>query len=127
VPSGNVPLCDLGCQMAFFRPKILIWIIFEGLAMKDEGTYIVLPFGLFYGLLVYFMRIWSILRPFGIFYWHLVYVFYGLLVYVFLRPFGIICGHLVYFQVFWYFLSRLDAKKNLATLSVRWCLAIVAI
>jgi hypothetical protein len=45
--------------------------------------YILWPFGIFYGHLVYFMAIWYILWPFGIFY-----------------------GHLVYFLVIWYIFSR---------------------
>jgi hypothetical protein len=43
--------------------------------------------GIFLGLLEYFTAIWYILWPFGIFYGHLV----------FLWPFGIFYGHLVYF------------------------------
>jgi hypothetical protein len=35
--------------------------------------YILWPFGIFYGHLVYFMAVWYILWPFGIFYGHLVY------------------------------------------------------
>jgi hypothetical protein len=42
------------------------------------------PFGLFYGHLVYFTAIWSILRPFGIF-----------------------VGHFAYFVVIWYMSPRL--------------------
>jgi hypothetical protein len=40
--------------------------------------YILWPFGIFYGHLIYFMAIWYILRPFGIFCWfyrHLEYFF----------------------------------------------------
>jgi hypothetical protein len=46
--------------------------------------YILWPFGIFYGHLVYFMAIWYILWSFGIFYGHLViwYIF---------PPFGILC------------------------------------
>jgi hypothetical protein len=36
-----------------------------GLTIEDAG--------IFYGHLVYFTAIWSILRPFGLFYGHLVY------------------------------------------------------
>jgi hypothetical protein len=36
--------------------------------------------GIFYGHLVYFMDIWSILWTFGLFYGHLVYIYYGHLV-----------------------------------------------
>jgi hypothetical protein len=47
--------------------------ILEGLAMEDVGIHIVWPFGLFYGHLVYFTSIWSILCPFGLFYGHMVH------------------------------------------------------
>jgi hypothetical protein len=35
--------------------------------------YVLRPFGIFYGHLVYFTAIWYILRPFGFFYGYLVY------------------------------------------------------
>jgi hypothetical protein len=47
-----------------FKPKIPIWVILEGLAMEDVGT--------FYGHLVYFVVIWYILLPFGKFYGYLL-------------------------------------------------------
>jgi hypothetical protein len=47
--------------------------------MVDDGT--------FYGHLVYFTAIWSILQPFSIFCGHLVYPF---------------CGNLIYIFPFWY-------------------------
>jgi hypothetical protein len=53
----------------------------EGLAIEDVR--------IFYGHLVYFTAIWSVLWPFGILY-----------------------GYLVYFSPFWYVVPR----KNLATL-----------
>jgi hypothetical protein len=44
---------DQGCQMAFFKPKIPIWVhIFKGLAIEDVGIScftVLLPFGLFCG------------------------------------------------------------------------------
>jgi hypothetical protein len=46
--------------------------------------FILWPFGIFYGHLVYFMGIWYILWAFGIFYGH----------------FGIFCVNLVYFSCF---------------------------
>jgi hypothetical protein len=58
--------------------------------------YILWPFGIFYGHLVYFMAIWYILWPFGIFYGHLVYLW----------PFGILCHRLVHFPPFWYVVPR---------------------
>jgi hypothetical protein len=62
------------------KPKILIWVIFGGIC-NGSGWYIVWPFGLFYGNLVYFEAIWYILRLFGIF-----------------------CRHLIYFVAIWYIL-----------------------
>jgi hypothetical protein len=52
--------------------------------------YILWPFGIFYGHLVYFMAIWYILWPFGIFCGHLVYF----------MAIGII-GKLEYFIAIW--------------------------
>jgi hypothetical protein len=46
-----------------------------------------------------FKVIWYILRPFGIFYGHLVYF---TVIWCVLRPFGIFYGHLVYFSPIWY-------------------------
>jgi hypothetical protein len=89
-----------------------------------------------YDHLVYCTAVWYILWPFGIFCGHLVYlwpfgIFCGLLVYIFcghlvyfgaiwysLWPFGIVCGYLVYFMIIWYIFSVLVRcnKKNLATL-----------
>jgi hypothetical protein len=52
--------------MFFFKPKITIWVILEGLAMQDAGT--------FYDHFVYFTTIWYILWPFGYFMviWHYI-------------------------------------------------------
>jgi hypothetical protein len=59
----------------------------EGLAIENVG--------IFYGHLVYFKAVWSILWPFGIFY-----------------------DHLIYFMAIWYIFPVLVCciKKNLATL-----------
>jgi hypothetical protein len=60
--------------------------------------------GIFYGNLVYFMVIWSILQLFGIF----------------LLLFSKCYGHLVYFMVIWYLSISPFGKlyrKNLATLA----------
>jgi hypothetical protein len=56
--------------------------------------YILWPFGIFCGHLVYFMAIWYILWPFGIFYGHLVYF---MAIWYILWTFGIFCGNLGYF------------------------------
>jgi hypothetical protein len=89
--------------------------------------YILWPFGIFYGHLVYFMAIWYILWPFGIFYGHLVY--FMAISYI-LWPFRIFYGHLVYFMaisyILWPFVNLVVfryifpalvnyVKKNLAT------------
>jgi hypothetical protein len=79
--------------------------------------YILRSFGLYYHHLVYFMAIWSILPPFGIFYGHLVYIiaifiFYGHLVYII--AIFIFYGHLVYI---FFLVLVCCTKKNLATLA----------
>jgi hypothetical protein len=61
--------------------------ILEGLGLKNVG--------IFYGHLGYFMVIWYVLWPFGIFCGYLV----------FLWLFGIFCGYLVFFVVIWYIFS----------------------
>jgi hypothetical protein len=66
---------------------VTIWCILWPL-----GKYILWPFGIFFGYLIYFMAIWYILWPFGIFCGHLVYFWL----------FGIFYGHLVYFRLFTY-------------------------
>jgi hypothetical protein len=58
----------------FSNQKSQFGLILWGLAIEDVG--------LFYGLLVYFTAIWSILRPYGLFYGLLVYfvaIWYSLL------------------------------------------------
>jgi hypothetical protein len=68
----------------FFKPKIPIWVNF-GAFRNGRCWYILWPFGLCCGHLVYFVVIWYILWPFGLFYGHLVYI---------VLPFSIFCGHL---------------------------------
>jgi hypothetical protein len=46
-------------QMAYFQTKIPIWEKFGG-SCNGRCGYILWPFGLFYGHLVYFMVIWYI-------------------------------------------------------------------
>jgi hypothetical protein len=77
--------------------------------------YILWPFGIFYGHLVYFMAIWYILWPLGIFYGHLVYF---MAIWYILWPFGIFYGHWVYFRVIWKKIPGLVrcTKENMATL-----------
>jgi hypothetical protein len=60
--------------------------------------------GLFYGPLVYFTALWSILRPFGLFtsIWYIVW------------PFDIFYGYLVYIGIFPNFCCN---NKNPATLT----------
>jgi hypothetical protein len=59
--------------MVIFIPKIPIWVNLGGSCMEDVGIYfwhfsIFYPFGIFYGILEYFMAFWNILWHFGIFY-----------------------------------------------------------
>jgi hypothetical protein len=54
--------------------------------------------GIFYGHLVYFTAIWSILLPFGLFYCHLVYF---TAIWSILLPFVLFYCHLVYFTAIW--------------------------
>jgi hypothetical protein len=64
----NHALADQGCQIAFFQTqKSKFEKILEGLAIVDAG--------ILHGHMVYFMAIWFILWPFGIFYGYLVYSF----------------------------------------------------
>jgi hypothetical protein len=70
----------------FSNQKSQFLYILEGLAMEYVGIFyghlvtfsaiwsIICPFGVFYGHLVYFMAIWYILWPFGKFYGQLVYL-----------------------------------------------------
>jgi hypothetical protein len=55
-----------------FQPKIPIWVNFGG-SCNGRCWYILWPFGMFYGILLYFTAIWYTLWPFGIFYGHWVY------------------------------------------------------
>jgi hypothetical protein len=92
--------------------------------------YILWPFGIFYGHLVYFMAIWYILWSFGIFDSHFVYlmaiwyikwpfcIFDGHLVYF--CPFGIFYGHLVYFMAIWYILCPFGIFY-IWSFGVMWC------
>jgi hypothetical protein len=72
--------------------------------MEDVGVGILRPFGLFYGILVYFTAIWYILWTFGLFYGILVYVFYGHLVYF--VPIWDMLWHFGIFLPFWYVVPR---------------------
>jgi hypothetical protein len=92
----------------FLKPKISIWGNF-GESCHESCCYILRPFGLLYGLLVYFMAVWYILWPFGILYGHLEYfvviwyihIFCGHLVHIFCGHLvHLFCGHLVYFPHF---------------------------
>jgi hypothetical protein len=59
--------------MAYFQTKNTnLGKFLQGLDMEEVGIFY-LPFGVFYGHVVYFTAIWCILRPFGVFYCHLVY------------------------------------------------------
>jgi hypothetical protein len=42
----------------FSNQKSKFWQILEGLALEDDGKYILWKPGAFYGLLLYFMDIW---------------------------------------------------------------------
>jgi hypothetical protein len=80
--------------ICIFKTKTPIWVNF-GVSCNERYLDILLPFGLFYCHLVYFIAIWNILLPFGIFYGRLVH-------------FVVILG---YFFQFGYIVP-----KNLATL-----------
>jgi hypothetical protein len=56
-----------------FKPKLPIWVNFIG-SCNGSCCYILWPFGIFYGHLVYFVAIWCILLLFGIFFpfWYVV-------------------------------------------------------
>jgi hypothetical protein len=106
-------LFDRVARCYIFKPKISIWVKFGG-PWNRKGWYVLRPFGILDGQLVYFMAIyfmaiWYIWWPIGIFYGQLVHIFYGHLVYLMviwyiLWPFGIFDGHLVYLMVIWYIL-----------------------
>jgi hypothetical protein len=53
--------------MYIFIPKIPIWLYFEG-PRNGKDCYVVWPFGIFYGNLVYSIAIWYILWSFGMLY-----------------------------------------------------------
>jgi hypothetical protein len=50
-------LCCMNQGRQIFRPKIAIWINFWG-SCNGKCWYILWPFGLFYGPLIYFMTTW---------------------------------------------------------------------
>jgi hypothetical protein len=60
-------LPDRVARWFVFKPKIQIWVNFEGLAMEDVG--------IFYGHLVHFMAFWYILWTFGIVRGNLIFIF----------------------------------------------------
>jgi hypothetical protein len=72
---------EVGCRVArwyIFKPKIPIWVNFEGLGMEKVGVFSgslenITAIRYIYGHLVHFMAIWYILCPFGTFYGHLVH------------------------------------------------------
>jgi hypothetical protein len=88
--------------MVYFKTKN--WVHFGG-SCNGRCWWAFWTFGLFYGHLVYFTAIWSILRPFDIFYGHLVYF---TAIWSILRPFGLFYGHLVYFTAIWSILRPFD-------------------
>jgi hypothetical protein len=59
---GNVCCRSRVARWFVFKPKI--WVNFGG-PCNGRYWYILWPFGLFYGNLVYFVAIWYILRLFG--------------------------------------------------------------
>jgi hypothetical protein len=66
-----------GCQMVFFSDrKSQFWFIFVGLGMKNLGTYILWPFGIYCSHFVHLMAL------------------------------GLFSGNFVYFPSFWYIVSR---------------------
>jgi hypothetical protein len=78
--------------MAYFQNKNLNS---DGLSMVMLAIWNTLrPFGIFCGILVYFMVIWYILWHFVLFmaFWYILW------------HFGIFYGILVYFMAFWYIL-----------------------
>jgi hypothetical protein len=58
---------DRVARWYIFIPKIPIWVYFGG-PWIGKCWHILLPFGIFYGHLVYFMTIWYILWLFGIYF-----------------------------------------------------------
>jgi hypothetical protein len=51
---------EQGCQMVYFLAKMPIWVfIFVCLGMVNVGIFsVVIPIGIFYVYLVYFMAVW---------------------------------------------------------------------
>jgi hypothetical protein len=74
----------------------------EDVCLLMDMWYILWAFGLFYGHLVYFMKIWSIKG-------HLVY-FMG--IWSILWIFGLFYGHLVYFVEMWYIFPLYQEKSG---------------
>jgi hypothetical protein len=66
--------CDPGLPDGLFAcQKSQFWYIFEGLGMEYFGMSFVqflflMPFGVFYGHLVYYVLVWYIFSKFGMFY-----------------------------------------------------------
>jgi hypothetical protein len=63
-PTGYSPGLPDGI---FFKPKIPIWVNLGG-SCNGRCWYVICPFGLFYGYLVYFGVIWLIIFRFGMLY-----------------------------------------------------------
>jgi hypothetical protein len=57
----HTPLHTRVARWFVFKPKIPIWVNFAGRYIDWKNGYILWPFGIFYGHLVYFMTIWYIL------------------------------------------------------------------
>jgi hypothetical protein len=57
-----------------FSNQKTVWVNFERVLQRKKIWSILMPFGIFYGHLVYFMAIWYILWPFGILFpvWYVV-------------------------------------------------------
>jgi hypothetical protein len=94
-------------------PKLLVYIGLPDGMFSDQNSYLgkfmevfaIKGVGIFYGHLVYFTAIWSILRPFGL--------FYGLLVNVTATRYI-----LWLFNTFFQFGQIVGTMKNLATLHI---------
>jgi hypothetical protein len=68
LPFLSLSVCRTGLPDAIFS----IWVNFGG-SCNRRYWYILWPFGLFYGHLVYAVDIWSMLWPYNIYYGFLVY------------------------------------------------------
>jgi hypothetical protein len=86
--SRNFQALRRVARWRIFKPKILIWIILEDLAMEAVRLFHRHLPSLFYSHLVYFVAIWYILWPFGIFCGYLVYF---VAIWYILRSFGMLC------------------------------------